>query len=453
MNLTFVYLAAYLCIIALITWRSSHSESERDYMNISKSLTGWQSTWTTFASLLSGYNFVLGVTFAYLYGFWYLMAFFGAGFAFVMLYFFYKKKLATLQQSHDLFSVGDYFGIEYAVSTKLLVNIILCGCLFLFLTLQIYVNTGLFSILLNIGKLAALLLTTGIVCLYLSIGGFKTSVKTDIFQGVLILPIVLTVLVFPSHFTSAKIPTALDTGQLGFAIGLALLQFLSLLAQAESFQRIFASKDSLVLKKGLAWSFFLISLVSGSIAYLGINFKFAGINIDPSNLFIDGVLRALPDWLGSFLIISLIAAFMGTIDSSAFAFAVLLTRTRGDISKKAVKETRYFILFGLTAAGLASLYLSSFLSSVFALVSLISIIGTALLISFFFAKTQPIEMNSFLAVGALAYVLGLILKFVTENPLTSLIPSLGGLVAFLLLKAFRKLATKYLKRKTIFVAF
>jgi len=262
--ITFVYFAIYLFIIALITWKSSHHESERDYMNISKSLTGWQSTWTTFASLLSGYNFVLGVTFAYLYGFWYLTAFLGAGLAFLILYFIYKKKLATLQQDHDLFSVGDYFGIEYGVSTKVVVNIILCACLFLFLTLQIYVNTGLFSILLNTGKLTALLLTTGIVCIYLAIGGFKTSVKTDIFEGILILPIVLTVVVFPCHFTAAKISTAFDTGQFGFAIGLALLQFLSLLGQAEIFQRVFASRDSIALKRGLIWSFLFVSLVSAS---------------------------------------------------------------------------------------------------------------------------------------------------------------------------------------------
>jgi Na+/proline symporter len=453
MNLTFLYLFIYLCIIAVITWKSSHSESERDYMNISKQLTGWQSTWTTFASLLSGYNFVLGVTFAYLYGFWYLMAFFGAALAFLMLYFLYKKKLATLQEGHDLFSVGDYFGIQYAASTRVIVNVILCACLFLFLTLQIYVNTGLFSSLLKIGRLTALILTTGIVCVYLAIGGFKTSVKTDIFQGVLILPIILTVLVFPCHYTLGRIPAAFDTSQLGFAIGLALLQFLSLLAQAESFQRVFASKDSLALKRGLAWSFLLVALVAGSIAYLGINFKFAGINIDPSNLFIDGVLKALPRWLGSFLIISLIAAFMGTIDSSAFAFAVLLTRTRNTVSQKAVRETRYFILLGLIMAAFASLYLFSFLSSVFALISLISVIGTAVLISFFFNKTEPKEMNTFLSVGALIYILGLILNFVTENPLTSLIPSVGGLVAFLLLKSFRKMATKYLKNRTIFVAF
>ena len=34
---------------------------------------------------------MLGVTFSFLYGFWYLMVFVGAGMAFVVLYLFYKN--------------------------------------------------------------------------------------------------------------------------------------------------------------------------------------------------------------------------------------------------------------------------------------------------------------------------------------------------------------------------
>lgn len=438
MNIAYLYLSVYLIVIAMITWKSSRKESEGDYMNRSKKLSAWETTWTTFASLLTGYNFVLGVTFAYLYGFWYLMGFVGAGLAFVTLYFVFKKWLTILQDEHDLFSIGDYFGIKYAVSTKVMINIVSCVALFLFLTLQIFVNTRLFSTLLGVGKFTTLLLTAGVVCVYLWIGGFKTSVRTDIFQGFLMLPIILTIFVFPFHFTLKKIPTAFDSSQLGFAVGLALLQFLSLLAQPESFQRIFASKDYLALKKGLTSAFILLVLVAGSIAYLGLNFKFAGIHMDPSNLFIDGVLTSLPHWLGSFLVVSLIAAFLGTIDSSAFALGALLTRARNTISINTVRQTRYFILLGIVASTLASLYLFSFLSSVFALISLISIIGTSLLISLVFSKTDTMEINALLIVGTIIYVLGLIFKFVTDNPLTSLIPSVGGVIAFLILRVYRK---------------
>jgi len=442
MNVTHVYLFLYLVFIAFITWRSSRRESESDFMNRSKQLSGWETTWTTFASLLTGYNFVLGVTFAYLYGFWYLMGFLGAGSAFFVLYLLFKKQLTRLQNGYNLFSVGDYFEIRYAVASKIIVNLILCVALFLFLILQIYINTRLFSTLLGFDKLKTLFLTTGVVCAYLWIGGFKTSVRTDIFQGFLMLPIVLTVLVFPFHLTLRKMPAAFDPSQLGFAIGLALLQFLSLLAQAESFQRIFASKDSFALKKGLLWAFILVVLVSGSMAYLGINFRLGGSSIDPANLFMDGILPALPYWLSSLLVVSLIAAFMGTIDSSAFALGVLLTPARSRSSGRAVQQTRWFTLMGIVAAAVASLYLFSFLASVFALISLISIVGAALLLSLVFPSLDSVDINSFLLVGTAIYLAGLMLGWVTENPLTSLLPSAAGVLGLSIVKAFRRAASR-----------
>lgn len=442
MNIIIVYLALYLAALGWITWTSSRREAPGEYINSSKRLSAYDSTWTTFASLLTGYNFVIGVTFAYLYGFWYLMAFVGAGMAFVVLYFFYKKRLSALQKEHNLLSIGDYFGLQYGLLSKVFVNLILCGGLLLFLVLQMFVNTGLFSALLGVEKITALLLTVGVVLVYLWFGGFKASVKTDIFQGFLMLPIVLTVFVFPIHFTAEKIPTALDPSQFWFAVGLALLQFFSLLGQAESFQRIFASKDSKSLKKGLIAAFVLLVLIAGSIAYLGINFKFSGVIADPSSLFTEGVLMVLPEWLGSLLTVSLIAAFMGTIDSSAFAFGVLTARMRrGATLESTVKFTRIFMLLGVVMSAIASLYLFSFLSSVFALISLISVIGAALLVSFVF-KLNSFEINAFLFVGTTTFVLGLILKFVTDNPITSLIPSATAFTALVLVMAYRKLIVK-----------
>lgn len=433
MNITYIYLALYFVGLAIITWRSSRGQSASEYLNSSKLLSVNDSTWTTFASLLTGYNFVLGVTFSFLYGFWYLMAFIGAGCAFVVLYFFYKKRLASMQNEHNLFSWGDYFGVEYNRFTKIFVNAIFCVCLILFLTLQMYVNTGLFSTLLDISKEWSLIIIAGIVCIYLWFGGFKASVKTDIFQGALMLPIILTVFVFPTNFSFDKIPSAFELNQIWFAIGLALLQFLSLMAQPESFQRIFAIRDVSSLKKSLKRSFVLLALVAGAVAYLGINLKFGGASIDPSSLFTNAILISLPQWLGSLLIVSLIAAFMGTIDSSSFALGTLLSKFRAQPSHAAVKQIRIYTLAGIVISAIASLYLFSFLSSFFALISLISIIGLAVLASLIIKMTAS-EINTFLLVGVITFIFGMIFDFITDNPLTSLIPSAAGLVAFLVFR-------------------
>lgn len=433
MNITYIYIALYVLVLGVITWYASRRQTAGEYLNSSKSLSAVDSAWTTFASLLTGYNLVLGVTFAFMYGFWYLFAFISAGAAFLVLYLFYKKRLLLLQSGYNLFSLGDYFGIEYGAFAKVFTNAIFSLALILFLTLQMYVNTALFSALLGMGKIWALLITVGVVCIYLWFGGFKASVKTDVFQGLLMLPIVLIIFSFPSHFAVEKISSAFDPSQIWFAIGLGVVQFLSLMAQPESFQRIFATKDTVSLKKGFITALSMLVLVAGSVAYLGINFKFSGIITDPSNLFTSGVLTALPQWLSSLLVVSLIAAFMGTIDSSAFALGILLTKSRSTANELSVKRSRLYTLVGIIISALASLYLFSFLSSVFALISIISVIGTALLLSFLF-KLKPVEINVFLLGGTIAFVLGLAFKFVTDNPLTALIPSGVGLAAFLVFR-------------------
>jgi len=437
MTLIFIYVLIYILVLVGITVVSSRHETDSDYINSAKNLSTNESTWTTFASLLTGYNFVIGVTFAYLYGFWYLMAFVGAGLAFVVFYFIYKSKFESLQRDHDLLSIGDYFGVEYGVLSRNLVNSILLVGLLLFLILQLFVNTGLFASLLNLEKIPALLITVGAVSTYLWFGGFKVSVKTDIFQGILMLPIVITVFVLPFHFSTDNIASAFDPSQFWFAVGLALLQFLSLLGQAESFQRVFAVRNAKALKNGLLWSFGLLVLVAGSIAYLGINFKFSGVVSDPSVLFTEGVLGVLPAWLASLLTISLIAAFMGTIDSSAFAFGVLMSRIRNN-KKISVGSIRIFMLFGIVVSAIGSLYLFSFLSSVFALISLVSVVGASLLVSVIF-KPITIEINAFLITGTIVFILGLVFKYITDNPLTSLVPTVTALVVLVVMMVFRRM--------------
>ena len=103
MSMSILFLILYFTTLAIITWASSRRKIVGEYINGGKNLSAFESTWTTFASLLTGYNFVLGVTFSYLYGFWYLMAFVGAGLAFVILYIFYTKHLVLLQKDHKLF--------------------------------------------------------------------------------------------------------------------------------------------------------------------------------------------------------------------------------------------------------------------------------------------------------------------------------------------------------------
>ena len=61
----------------------------------------------------------------------------------------------------------------------------------------------------------------------------------------------------------------------------------------------------------------------------------------------------------------------------------------------------------------------------------------ALLISLIFEVTEK-EIIIFLVSGVVVYSLGLLMNFITNNPLTSLIPSVAGLIIFLIIHFYVK---------------
>jgi Na+/proline symporter len=432
-TITNIFIGLYTIVLAYIVYRSSQRKDPSEFLDSGKSLNTAQTTWTTFASLLTGYNFVIGVTFSYLYGFWFLFAFLGMLCAFVVLYFLYKKVLHSYQKDTTLFSIGDYFGERFGAPLKHIVNTILCISLLLFLTVQLSVNTGLFSSLLGITPITALAVTAGAVAIYLWFGGFKASVSTDIFQGLLMLPIFLTVLYIPQVITISTVSKGFEASSFVLAIGLALLQFLSLLGQAESFQRVFATKDSRSLKKGLMYASILLIAIAGSIAYVGVSYKIAGTAVDPAQLFTQGLLPSLPTWLRSLLTVSLIAAFMGTIDSSAFAFGTILSNYKKRAATKIVMATKLYMVLGILIASQASLYLMSFLATVFVLISLVSIVGGSVLLAFM-QQTTNTDMLVYYFVSVVVFVAGTIFGFITADPITSCIPIVAGYIAYLVFR-------------------
>lgn len=440
MLLTIVLLTVYAVGLWWITVKAAANERPEDFIDGSKQLSARESMWSTFASLLTGYNFVIGVTFSYLFGLWYLLIFVGAAMAFGTWYVFYVRRLAGLQSTHTLLSVGDYCALRYGRACQIVVNVLLLGCLFLFLVLQFYVNASLVGSLLGISAGFALVLTVGVVAAYLWKGGFAVSVRTDVLQGVLMLPIVLVVFYLPITIDSWSVPVLFDQYSMWMACALAVLQCFSLLGQAESFQRVFAVKDKVALRRGLLQALGLLVLVAGSIAYVGITLKVAGGEVvDPNTLFATGLLPLLPGWLQAVLTVALIAAFMGTIDSSAFAFGVLAARMAGMVSPTAAR-VRVFLLGGVALASLCAYFWFTFLTAMFALISLVAVVGLLTALVTFFTLSRS-AVFSYLTVAIVTFVVGLWWGFVTENPLSALVPlgfGLGAMLVTLVLPLFSR---------------
>lgn len=439
----FRYLAIiiYVVILGVITWLSARRKGVEDFLYASHNI-GWKTLAVSFfASSFSSYNVVVTLTFSFLFGPYIFLVFLGILIAFLCIYFIarkYKDIIYEQQFNNIIDFVTQIFDRKVANSF----NIALIAVLFLFITLQIFINTTIFSEFLGWSKYTSAIFVSLIVLTYTTIGGLKAEIFTDVFQGILMMVIIaLVFMVDISTITSKSVTSLLTNKTILFgAISLGFAQFLTLLAQPEIWQRVAASRDLNHLKKGLITSWFLLGVIAVPAIIIGMAARGSGTVENPSTLFYDIVSHAAPQWFLPFVIVSLFAAFMSTLDSSLFAISSQIGKYGFFIKKEVIpddrriaKKIRIFNIIVLVLALITSLFFGNFLKGVFGLISLLTVISACLVMSLLL-KMSSNETFIAIWVGIIAFVFAFFGGYLTEEqPITTLYPS-SFLIGYILVQ-------------------
>jgi Na+/proline symporter len=431
----------YLIVLAVIVIVSSRKKSSQDFLVASR-LVGWQRIGiATFASLFSSYNLVLGITFSYLFGPWFILVYLGVLAAFVAIYNIFKHTGRDSTVLKGYITIIDFFADRFGITNANILNLSLMLVLFIFIGLQFFINTSVFSNIFGWGKYTSAILVGAIVMLYTLIGGLKVSVLTDVFQGILMLIIGgMVFLVDSSTITFATIqPMLTDRTIIIGALALAASQFLTLLIYPELWQRVFAAKSLKDLKKGFAFAFILIMVIIIPEIIIGLAAKATGNAVDASNIFYEVLKLASPTWYLPILAVALLAAFMSTLDAALFAIGAQFgkygfwfnsTENRDDDS--IVRRTR-FAMIGVTIVALAlSLFFSNFLSAAFGLISLLTVLSLSVLCAIVL-KLSNKETTGVILAGIISFTAMTFSGLITSEPLTTLFPSFV-LIAYTLLQ-------------------
>jgi len=426
----------YLIILGFITWLSARRKDPKDFLYASHNM-GWKPlTLSFFASLFSSYNVVVSITFSFLFGPYILIPYFGALGGFLAVYFLAKKYKDSVFRE-DFNNVIDFIKNKFDLKVANLLNLSLIVVLFLFITLQFFINNTLFSQFLGWNKYLSALFIGGIVFIYTNIGGLKADVFTDVFQGILMLIIVaLVFMVDTSKITSETIlPILSDKTILYGALSIAFAQFLLLIVQPELWQRVVASRSLKDLKIGIVLSWILLMIIWVPMTMIGLAARASGLAKDPSTIFYDILQTTAPGWFFPFLIVSLFAAFMSTLDSSLFAISSQLGKygflvkreetkppTPSD-ERKTVKKIRVSMTIVLILALIASLFFANFLKGVFGLISLMTVLAVALVMALLL-KISSNETFIAILLSILAFIFAFFGGYITdEKPVTTLYPS------------------------------
>jgi Na+/proline symporter len=427
----------------MITYISSKRSNSQDYLVASRAV-GWQRIGIAiFASLLSSYNLVLGITFSYLFGPWFAVIYLGVLAAFIVIYYIFKRGGRESAIAGGHITIIDYFANRFGITNANILNLSLILILFIFIGLQFFINTAVFSNIFGWNKYISALTVGGVVLIYTLIGGLKVSILTDVFQGVLMLVIGgMVFLVDTSKITLTTIqPMLTDTNIIVGALSLAASQFLTLLTYPELWQRAYASRSLQDLRKGFTFAWILLLVIIVPEIIIGLSAKSTMAVVDPSNIFYGVLKLASPTWYMPILSVALLAAFMSTLDSALFAIGAQFgkygfwfksAKVKDRAEALVVRKTRYAVTVVIVFALVLSLFFSNFLAAVFNLISLLTVISVATLCALLF-KLANKQITVVILVGIACFATMSWSGLITSKPITTLYPSFA-LVAYTILQ-------------------
>ena len=439
----YIAFAIYLIILGALTYYASRRKSNEDFLVASRDV-GWKILAVSiFASIISSYNIVVGLSFSYLFGPWVVVVYGGALIAFIVIYYLAKNQNRTVVINGQYNSIIDFLENKFGRINASVFNLSFILVLFIFISLQFFINTSIFSAIIGWDKYTSTLVVGLIVFLYIYRGGLKIEIFTDFFQGILMLVFIgLVFMVDTSKITKETvIPLLKDKTLIIGAISIGISQFLTLLVQPEMWQKVYAAKSIKDLKKGFVYSWVLIIAFIIPIIIIGLAARASGQIENPNNLFYDILKTSSPSWFLPFISVALFAAFMSTLDSSLFALSTqigkygLWIKSRPKNQKTSenitVKNIRIALIVVTVLTLITSLFFTNFLKSVLQLVSLLTVNSVVVLFSILLKLSKKETLISSI-VGIISFFAALFGGFITSEPYTILYPSLFTLGYILL---------------------
>ena len=183
LDLTLLITYTLVCI-GIGLW-NSRKQDDTDFLIAGRHLNQWGFVTSVVASYIGGAAIVAYAAYVYNFGISAIAVFVGTSLGF-LIFIPYAKKLRRIGATQKFYTLSDWFYHKFGKGPGALSAAILLFVYFGMLLNQFIAGS---SILANISGLSyefSLLLSSGIITVYLVAGGFNSVIKTDIFQRFII---------------------------------------------------------------------------------------------------------------------------------------------------------------------------------------------------------------------------------------------------------------------------
>lgn len=350
---------SYFVIIFIIGFLSSRKETKEGFLIGDRKLTTFQFVATIVASFTGGGALVAYAAYIFNFGISALWLVIGYALAYI-LFIPFAKKLHQLSDEEKFYTLPDYFYKKFGRGIQIYVSILVLMAYLIFLSGQ-FIGGSL--ILVTITKWSytfSLLIAAVIVLFYLLVGGFKAVIKTDVFQYIILILLLVFGILLSKDISIT--PNQLNPFGIGpaFIIGVLFFGFLNVFCGAYLWQRVYAAKNIKVVKKGLIYSAVFVSIVGIGIALISLSAKTQFPNIIAEQVMAVSITNLLPTFLIGFGIVVLFAAVMSSADTLIFALAISISRDFLDknktLSRTVLTQLTRFSLIVITIIGVVLAY-------------------------------------------------------------------------------------------------
>jgi len=434
-DLSLLIIYAIICIIIGVL--SARKQKPQDYLIADRKLGTFSFVGTVLGTYIGGGAIVAYSAYVYQFGISAMAVYFGAGIG-LLAFTWYALRIRREGKKKNFHTLTDWFYDKFDNKTGILTTAIILLTYFGGLVVQFIAGSSILSSVSDLSYGASLLFIGAVILIYLTLGGFKSVVKTDVFQYlVLLLLIVILGIVMNS---SGQIATELlDITKFGVSLSIAFIIYgvFSIIVAPDYWQKVYAAKSDRVIKDGLLISAFGIVFTGFLITLIGLaaGTNFPGIN--PSEAAAFGLSKLLPPGLLALGLILIFAAIMSTADTVIFVLASSISKDYfgrfifkrfNDI--QFVKLTRTFVVFFSILGIIFAYFFRDIIAVLLTFLGLALALAPALVASFHWKIKSGAAFASLLA--GVIYVTFLVFAgyLIPELAIASIFVSLITLILF-----------------------
>ncbi len=321
-TLDIALLVLYALVCIGIGFWSSRKQKDDDYMIAGRQLNTWGFITSVVASYVGGAAIVAYTAYVYQFGVSAIAVFIGTSIGF-LVFIPYALKLREAGKIKSFYTFSDWFYHKFNKSVGLVSAIILFIVYFGMLLNQFIAGSSILASISGWSYETALFFAAVIISIYLFAGGFKSVIKTDIFQYI----VLFVLFVFLGFILlGEKRGTAIEMvnfGKMNTGMTIAFIAFgiFIIFQSAEYWQRVYAAKSPRVVKNGFIGSAILSVVTGVAITLIGLAAHYNLPDLEPKHAFAEGLTILLPEQFISAGLVLIFAAIMSSADTQIFVLA------------------------------------------------------------------------------------------------------------------------------------